>query len=102
MEYVWRLYIAGDSPSGMLAIENVRKVIEQRLPESVDLEIIDILEFPAKAAEDRILATPTLIKVYPPPRRKIIGDLSHSEHLILSLALQSAYDKSRFQEADDE
>lgn len=101
MKYIWRLYVAGDSTSSMAAISNVRRVIEERLRGEVDLQIVDTLQEPQLAAEDRILATPTLVKVHPPPRRKIIGDLSQSDHLILSLALQTAYDNTRWKEANN-
>lgn len=78
-----------------MAIANLRRICEQELGGQYQLEIIDVLEHPELAEEDKILATPTLIKQLPPPLRKVIGDLSDKEKVLLGLELhQHAQDAS--------
>lgn len=72
----------------MSAIENLRRICEKDLKDHYDLEVIDVLKNPELAEQDKILATPTLIKQLPPPLRRVIGDLSDSEKVLLGLELQ--------------
>jgi circadian clock protein KaiB len=71
-----------------MAIANLRRICEQELDGQYQLEIIDVLEHPQLAEDDRVLATPTLIKQLPPPLRKVIGDLSDKEKVLLGLELR--------------
>jgi len=84
-----RLYIAGQSPRSLAAIRNLRDFCEERLQAKYRVEIIDLLKNPQLAAGDQILAVPTLVRKLPPPVRKIIGDLSDSERVLIGLDLRS-------------
>ena len=72
----------------MLAIENLRRICEKDLKGRYDLEVIDVLKNPELAEQDKILATPTLIKQLPPPLRRVIGDISDAEKVLLGLELR--------------
>jgi circadian clock protein KaiB len=87
-KYVLRLYVTGTSPRAQVAIANLRRICEQELSGQYELQIIDVLEQPQVAEDDRILATPTLIKQLPPPLRRVIGDLSDKEKVLLGLELR--------------
>ena len=86
--YLLKLYVTGTSPRAQVAIANLRRICEQELRGQYQLEIIDVLEHPQVAEDDRILATPTLIKQLPPPLRRVIGDLSDKEKVLLGLELR--------------
>ena len=85
MTYLLKLYVAGKGTRAEAAIANLRHLCETELPGQYELEVIDIIERPELAEEARILATPTLIKQLPPPLRRVIGDLSDKEKLLLGL-----------------
>lgn len=85
--YLLRLYVTGRTPRSEQAITNLHRIIEQDLVGEYDLEVIDVLERPQLAEDERIVATPTLIKQLPPPLRRIIGDLSDREQVLLGLDL---------------
>jgi circadian clock protein KaiB len=72
----------------MSAIENLRRVCDKDLPGQYELQVIDVLKNPELAEKDKVLATPTLIKQLPPPLRRVIGDLSDSEKILLGLELR--------------
>jgi circadian clock protein KaiB len=72
----------------MSAIENLRRVCEKDLSGQYELQVIDVLKNPELAEKDRVIATPTLIKQLPPPLRRVIGDLSDSEKILLGLELR--------------
>ena len=80
--------MTGESSRTGTAIANLRRICEQELQGLYDLEIIDVLEFPDRAEEEKILATPTLIKSLPLPLRRVIGDLSDKEKVLLGLEVQ--------------
>lgn len=80
-----RLYITGRTPQSQRAIENLRLICESELKGNYEVEVIDVLEHPALAENEKILATPTLVKRLPEPVRKIIGDLSDREKVLLGL-----------------
>jgi circadian clock protein KaiB len=82
---VLRLYIAGSSQRSMRAIENAKQICEEHLAGSYDLDVIDILQRPALAKDDQILAVPTLIKKLPLPLRRFIGDLSDRDVVLIGL-----------------
>jgi circadian clock protein KaiB len=86
--YLLKLYVTGTSPRAEVAIANLRRICEQELRGQYQLEIIDVLEHPQSAEDDRILATPTLIKQLPPPLRRVIGDLSDTEKVLLGLEVR--------------
>lgn len=83
--YVLRLYVSGLTPNSRKAIENVRKLCKDHLEGRYQLEIIDIYQQPIFAKEGQIIAAPTLVKELPPPLRKFIGDMSHTERILLGL-----------------
>lgn len=83
-----RLYITGMTPRSEQAIRNLRRIMADELSDAYELEIIDVLERPQLAEDERIIATPTLIKRLPPPLRRIIGDLSDTEVVVLGLDLK--------------
>ena len=87
-KYVLKLFVAGNTPRSALAIENIRKICETNLRGRYTLEVIDIYQQPELARDQQILAAPTLIKSLPLPLRRIIGDLSTSERVIVGLDLQ--------------
>lgn len=87
-KYVLRLYIAGMTPKYNRAIENIRKICEDELKGRYELEIIDIYQQPELAADEQIIAAPTLIKKLPLPLRKVIGDLSDKERVVVGLDLR--------------
>lgn len=87
-KFLLKLYVTGQTPRTERAIADLRKICEKELADYYDIVIIDVLEQPQLAEKDKILATPTLIRDLPPPRRRIIGDLSDSEKVVLALDLR--------------
>jgi circadian clock protein KaiB len=87
-EFELRLYVTGRSPRCVRAIDNLRQACEQYLDGRYHVEIVDLLENPRLAAEDQILAVPTLVRKLPVPIRKIVGDLSDLDHLLVGLQLR--------------
>jgi circadian clock protein KaiB len=88
-----KLYITGASARADTAIANLRRICEDELRGEYELEIIDVLEHPEAAEDDRILATPTLIKNLPPPLRRVIGDLSDKDKVLLGLEVRPGQGK---------
>jgi len=88
--YVIRLYVIGQTPKSVKAIEDLRAILDDELKTQGEysLEVVDVLENPGLAADDKILATPTAIKLLPPPIAKIIGDFSDREKVLLGLDLK--------------
>ena len=86
--YVLRLYITGFSPRSARAISNIRKICEDHLAGRYDLEIVEISQQAAQAQIEQIIAAPTLIKKWPLPARRFVGDLSQSERILLGLDLR--------------
>jgi circadian clock protein KaiB len=87
-KYLLRLFITGRTPKAEKCIANLQAVCERDLEGLYELEIIDVLERPQLAEDEKILATPTLIKKLPPPVRRLIGDLSDAERVLLGLDLK--------------
>ena len=89
---VWnlRLYVAGQTPKSARAISNLRKICEEHLSGRYSIEVIDLLKDPQLARGDQILAIPTLVRRLPEPIKKIIGDLSDSERVLIGLDLRPA------------
>ncbi len=85
--YVLKLYVAGNTPSSIRALRTLNEILEKDFQGVYALKVIDVLKNPQLAEEDKILATPTLSKILPPPVRKIIGDLSDRERVLIGLDL---------------
>lgn len=86
-EYVLKLYVTGKTPRSERAISNLQRICEEELSHLYEMRVIDVLERPQLAEDEKIIATPTLIKELPPPLRRIIGDLSDTEKVLLGLDL---------------
>ena len=84
-EWQLRLYIAGQTAKSMAALENLKRVCETHLAGRYSIEVVDLLVSPRLAAGDQILAVPTLVRKFPEPIRKIIGDLSNEERVLVGL-----------------
>ncbi|ACK69061.1 circadian clock protein KaiB [Gloeothece citriformis PCC 7424] len=96
--YVLKLYVAGNTPNSVRALKTLKTILEQEFQGVYALKVIDVLKNPQLAEEDKILATPTLAKVLPPPVRKIIGDLSDREKVLIGLDL--LYDEIQDRESE--
>ena len=92
---IWklRLYVAGQTPKSLTAFTNLKRLCEERLHGRYVIEVIDLLKTPQLAEDDQILAIPTLVRKLPVPIRKIIGDLSNTERVLVGLDLQPASDR---------
>ncbi len=86
--YELRLYVAGKTPKSVAALTNLKKYCEEHLKDKYTLEVIDLLIHPQLAEGDQILAIPTLVKKVPQPIRKIIGDLSSEEKVLVGLDIR--------------
>lgn len=89
-KYIIKLYVTGRTPRAQAAIENLRRICERELGGRYELAVIDVLDHPQLAEDEKILATPTVVKELPAPIRRIIGDLSDSERVLLGLDLRPA------------
>lgn len=87
-EWVLRLYIAGQTPKSLAALSNLNAICETRLKGKYKIEIIDLVRKPELARENQIFAIPTLVRQIPEPIRKIIGDLSDKQRVLVGLALE--------------
>jgi circadian clock protein KaiB len=83
-----RLYVAGQTPKSLAAFANLKKLCEEYMPGKYKIEVIDLLKNPKLAKGDQILAIPTLVRKLPEPVRKIIGDLSDTERVLIGLDLK--------------
>jgi circadian clock protein KaiB len=102
-----RLYVAGQTPKSLTAFSNLKKLCEEHLAGKYRIEVIDLLENPTLARGDQILAIPTLVRKLPEPIKKIIGDLSNTERVLVGLDLRplggkSATDQTPRKEGVDE
>jgi circadian clock protein KaiB len=86
--YVLRLYVAGQTPKSISAITNIKKICEENLKGRYLLDVIDLYQQPQLAKGEQIIAIPTLIKKFPPPLRRIIGDMSNTERVLVGLDLR--------------
>jgi circadian clock protein KaiB len=85
-----RLYVAGMTPTSIRAFENLKKICEEHLHGIYSIQVIDLLERPMLARGDQIIAVPTLVRRLPTPVKKIIGDLSNTERVLVGLDLRPA------------
>ena len=83
-----RLYVTGQSPNSIRAIENLRRACEEHMPGQYRIQVVDLLENPRLAADDQILAVPTVVRKLPVPIRKIVGDLSDTDRLLVGLQVR--------------
>jgi circadian clock protein KaiB len=83
-----RLYVTGQSPNSIRAIENLRHTCEEHMPGHYRIEVVDLLENPKLAVNDQILAVPTVVRKLPVPIRKIVGDLSDTDRLLVGLQVR--------------
>jgi circadian clock protein KaiB len=88
--YSMRLFVTGVTPRSTRAIANLRRLCEEHLPGRYKLEVVDVYQQPRLAREGQIIAAPTLIKQFPLPLRKFIGDMSNTRSLLLGLELLAA------------
>lgn len=84
-----RLYIAGETSRSLAALENLQKICDQHLTGKYQVEVVDLLKNPQLAEGDQILAVPTLVRRLPPPLKKIIGDLSDTQRVLVGLDLRA-------------
>jgi circadian clock protein KaiB len=87
-EWTLRLYVAGQTPKSITALTNLKRICEEHLAGRYHIELIDLLVNPQLARGDQILAIPTLVRQLPAPVRKIIGDLSNTERVLIGLDLR--------------
>lgn len=95
MHYILRLYIAGPAQHSQHAIQRLQDICAKHFNGQYELEVIDVLERPEMAEQDKITATPTLVRELPPPMRKIVGNLSELEKVLTGLDLMDAAIKDR-------
>lgn len=88
-KYILKLYITGNSTRSQRAIANLFRICHEELYDQYTIEIIDVLEQPQVAEDEKVMVTPTLIKQLPPPLQRIIGDMSNTQKVLLGLDLVS-------------
>ena len=87
-EYLLRLYVAGQTPKSLQAFANLKEICETHLKGRYRIEVVDLIENPALARGDQILALPAVVRQLPPPVKKIIGDFSNSERVLVGLNIR--------------
>ena len=87
--YVFRLYVTGASPNSLRAIANTRELCEEHFNDNYELEIIDVHQQPSVARQENIIALPLLIKKYPLPEKRLIGDMSDMERILKSIGVSN-------------
>jgi circadian clock protein KaiB len=87
-EYNLRLYVAGQTPKSLAAIANLKRLCEEHLAGRYAIEVVDLLVTPQLAAGDQIVALPTLVRRLPPPLKRVIGDLSNTERVLVGLDIR--------------
>jgi circadian clock protein KaiB len=90
-----RLYVAGQTPKSQAAISNLKKICGEHLEDRYNIEVIDLLKNPSLARDHQILAIPTLVRSLPVPIRKIIGDLSDTERVVVGLDIRASKSKGK-------
>ena len=89
-KFLLRLYVTGQTPRSVKSIDNLKQFCEKHLKDQYEIEVIDIYQQPALAAENQIIAAPTLIKKLPLPLRRLVGDLSNQDRVLSGLDLKIA------------
>jgi circadian clock protein KaiB len=90
-QYILRLYVTGTTPRSARAVQNIRQLCDEHLAGRYDLEVIDIYQQPTLAQGEQIIAAPTLVKKFPVPFRKFVGDLSNMEDVLVGLNLAPSH-----------
>ena len=85
-----RLYVAGQTPKSIAAFENLKRICDENMPGKYEIEVIDLMEKPQLARGDQIVAIPTVVKNLPTPIRKLIGDMSNTQRVLVGLDLRVA------------
>ncbi len=93
--YHLRLYVAGQTPKSLAAIANLKRICEEHLADRYTIEVIDLMVTPQLAAGDQIVALPTLVRHLPPPLKRIIGNLSDTERVLVGLDIRPSPSVSR-------
>jgi len=91
-----RLYVAGQTPRSLTAFANLKRLCEQHLPGRYQIEVIDLIKTPELALGDQIVALPTLVRKLPTPIKRVIGDLSNFERVLVAIELQAANGHAAF------
>lgn len=91
-KYILRLYVTGSSTRSLRAVHNLKKICEEHFPNDYDLEVIDIYKNPDAARKEQIIAAPTLVKQLPRPLRKLVGDLSNTQKVLIGLDIYKRQD----------
>lgn len=91
-KWILKLYVAGNSPRSVTALNNLKRICKEHLEGKYSIEIVDLVKNPKLGKDDQIVAIPTLIRQLPPPLKKIIGDLSDSEKVLVGLNITPAKD----------
>jgi len=86
--WVLKLYVAGETPRSLAAYDNLKRLCEEQLTGHYTIEVIDLLKYPRLAKDDQILAIPTVVRKLPPPLRRVIGDLSSADRVLVGLDLR--------------
>jgi len=87
-QWTLRLYVAGHTPRSAMALDNLKRICEERMKGHYSIEVVDLLKNPRLAKDDQILAIPTVVRKLPVPVRRIIGDLSNTERVLVGLDLR--------------
>jgi circadian clock protein KaiB len=87
-EWKLRLYVAGQTPKSLTAFANLRRICEEHLAGRYEIEVVDLLKHPELAQSDQIIALPTLVRKLPQPIKRIVGDLSNSERVMVGMNLE--------------
>ncbi|MEN6343134.1 MAG: circadian clock KaiB family protein [Methanospirillum sp.] len=88
--WLFQIYVVGRTPKALMALQNLKRICQERVPGRYTIEMIDLLANPELAAENRIIAVPTLIRRSPEPVRRVIGDLSSTAKVLTGLDLEEA------------
>ncbi len=86
-EFRFYLYISGQASKSIKDAQNLKVLLDKRLKNQYSFEVVNVLDHPQRAQEDKILATPTLVKASPPPEKRVVGDLSDKERVLTALGL---------------
>jgi len=88
--YVLKLFVTGNTPRSAIAITNIRALCDEHLPGRYELEVVDIYQQPKMASGEQIIAAPTLIREFPKPTKRMVGDLSNKDRVLIALDLREA------------
>lgn len=88
-QFLFELFVAGDAPNSVQALSNLRALCQAWIPERYVIEVVDVFRHPARAMAKGVFMTPTLLRLGPPPMRRIVGTLSHSGNVVAALGLDA-------------